>query len=443
TLFWNRGTSLRQVFAQSRESSSSLRHTKRKRRALSSSSHLLDSRHHELETRSLNDDSGIEPVVSTASSDPVVPNRGKIADDLVSNAPAFPPERRARAQRENIPLPTYDIAYTSFPARKHTPSQAEELDGWCEALVDLVTERFIHATFLARPSVVLPRNKTPAYRIAPAEGKGLGMFAARDLQTGDLILAERPLIMAPVRLPPSPEDFPDGMPISVTKRELSQAQFNSLERYLKTLLERMPPERSSAYRALKNIHEGDGRGPLVGRFRTNGLAVSEKYAYRGMPKFPGDLFSVVMDEISRVNHSCRPNAYWHFDTDLFAMFLRPYAGLGTLYKERKSVLASYGFGCTCKSCLDPVASDARLLEIDAFSRVQDPLAGDPSTALKTTLGRIALMRTEGAEGLRYYYILYVALEMLFRLTGNHARADGARKEIVQISWALFNKPRPN
>ncbi|KAI5831712.1 hypothetical protein K523DRAFT_164164 [Schizophyllum commune Tattone D] len=53
TLFWNRGTSLRQVFAQSRESSSSLRHTKRKRRALSSSSHLLDSRHHELETRSL------------------------------------------------------------------------------------------------------------------------------------------------------------------------------------------------------------------------------------------------------------------------------------------------------------------------------------------------------------------------------------------------------
>ncbi|KAL1729856.1 hypothetical protein EV714DRAFT_212070, partial [Schizophyllum commune] len=333
---------------------------------------------------------------------------------------------------------------------------AEELDGWCEALVDSATERSIHATLSARPSIVLPRNETPAYRVAPAEGKGLGMFAARDLQTGDLILAERPLIMAPVRLPPSLEDFPDGMPPSVTKRELSQAQFKSLERYLKTLLERMPPERSSAYRALKNIHEGDGSGPLVGRFRTNGLAVSEKYAYRGMPNFPGDLFSVVMDEISRVNHSCRPNAHCHFDTDLFAMFLRPvrpikageemyisYAGLGTLYEERKSVLASYGFECTCKSCLDPVASDARLLEIDAFSRVQDPLAGAPSTALKTTLGRIALMRKEGVEGLRYYYILYAALEMLFRLTGNHARADGVRKEIVQISWALFNKPRPN
>ncbi|KAL1717201.1 hypothetical protein EV715DRAFT_264817 [Schizophyllum commune] len=410
------------------------------------------------------DDPDIGPVVSTASSDPVIPNRGKIADDLVSDAPAFPPERRARAQGKNIPLPTFDIVYASFPARKPTPSQAEELDGRCEAIVDSATERLIHATLSARPSIVLPRNETPAYRIAPAEGKGLGMFAARDLQTGDLILAERPLIMAPVRLPPSPEDFPDGMPPSVTKRELSQAQFKSLERYLKTLLERMPPERSSAYRALKNIHEGDGSGPLVGRFRTNGLAVSEKYAYRGMPNFPGDLFSVVMDEISRVNHrlpidlfsSCRPNAHWHFDTDLFAMFLRPvrpikageeiyisYAGLGTLYEERKSVLASYGFECTCKSCLDPVASDARLLEIDAFSRVQDPLAGDPSTALKTTLGRIALMRKEGAEGLRYYYILYVALEMLFRLTGNHARADGVRKEIVQISWALFNKPRPN
>ncbi|KAL1699789.1 hypothetical protein EV121DRAFT_295849 [Schizophyllum commune] len=145
------------------------------------------------------DDPDIGPVMSTASSNPVIPHRGKIADELVSDAPAFPPERRARAQGKNIPLPTFDIVYASFPARKPTPSQAEELDGRCEAIVDSATERLIHATLSARPSIVLPRNETPAYRIVPAEGKGLGMFAARDLQTGDLILAERPLIMAPVR----------------------------------------------------------------------------------------------------------------------------------------------------------------------------------------------------------------------------------------------------
>ena len=57
--------------------------------------------------------------------------------------------------------------------------------------------------------------------------------------------------------------------------------------------------------------------------------------------------------------------------------------------------------------------------------------------------RVGPTNVNRVEGLRYYYILYVALEMLFRLTGNDARAVGVRKEIVQISWALFNKPRPN
>ncbi|KAL1717202.1 hypothetical protein EV715DRAFT_254114 [Schizophyllum commune] len=165
------------------------------------------------------------------------------------------------------------------------------------------------------------------------------------------------------------------------------------------------------------------------------------------------IFSVVLDDISRANHSCRPNASHFFDTKWFAMVLRPvrpikageeicisyFAGGCPPYEERKVELASYGFECKCEACLDPVASDARRLEI-ATPLESQLQRGDISGALKATLGRIALIRKEGLEELQQYKSLYVQLEMTFRLMGDLARAAEVKKESDRLSWAQFNEP---
>ncbi|KAL1660760.1 hypothetical protein GGF50DRAFT_130014 [Schizophyllum commune] len=255
--------------------------------------------------------------------------------------------------------------------------------------------------------------------------------------------------MAPVIHSPSAEDYPDGMPVDITQRELVQAQFGAAERQLERLVARMSPERRAAYNTLTNCHEGDGCGPLMGRFRTNGIGIEGKYKFMGQEDEAG-IFSVVLEDISRANHSCRPNASNFFDTKWFAMVLRAvrpikageeicisYYTVCAPYQERKTALASYGFECKCEACLDPVVSDARRLEIAAPMGSQGK---GISAALKATLGRIALIRKEGLEELMQYKSLYLQLEMSFRMMGDHARAAEVKKESDRLSWVQFNEP---
>ena len=107
--------------------------------------------------------------------------------------------------------------------------------------------------------------------------------------------------MAPVINAPGAEEFPDGVPVDITQRELVQAQFKAGERQIERLVAKMSPERRAAYDALTNCHEGDGCGPLMGRFRTNGIGIEGKYKFMGQEDEAG-IFSVVLDDISRANH---------------------------------------------------------------------------------------------------------------------------------------------
>ncbi|KAI4524668.1 hypothetical protein K525DRAFT_266806 [Schizophyllum commune Loenen D] len=287
-----------------------------------------------------------------------------------------------------IPAPDHGLIYMTVPARKETPPETEALDGWCEALVDSDTQRVLQAV----NPVSLPRNSTPAYRIGPVPGKGLGMIATRDLQAGDLIVAERPLVMAPKGIPISKEEFPDGISAMATVKEYMEARMIASERHFETLLSRMTPERRVAY---------------------EGLDERARPALSGSHDDGGTYYLVVFDDISRMNHSCRPNARPFFDTELFAMFIRPvrpirageelcisYCYLTSLYDERKADLASYGFECTCESCKDPVASDMRRMEISMLSQVGGSFSGNPAAILKETLRRIVLIRKEGLESLK-------------------------------------------
>ncbi|TRM58107.1 hypothetical protein BD626DRAFT_410981 [Schizophyllum amplum] len=258
--------------------------------------------------------------------------------------------------------------------------------------------------------------------------------------------------MAPILMPPGHDEFPDGLPPTVTKREVIGAQVRAGEKRYEELLARMTPARREAYLALFNCHEGDGCGPLTGRFRTNGIGAPGDYKFMDWPGEAGK-FSFVADDISRANHSCRPNAHPHFDYELFATVLRAvrpiqageeicisYVRRGVdNYEERKKSLAPYGFECSCPSCVDHVASDARRAIIATFNN-PEPVNRNPYYHIKRNLWKVSLIQEEGLEELTDYLSLHHHLRMGYRMMGDNVKAAEVRKREDQLNWVKFNKP---
>ncbi|OCH89528.1 SET domain-containing protein, partial [Obba rivulosa] len=175
---------------------------------------------------------------------------------------------------------------------------------------------------------------------AGAHAGGLGMFATADLGVGDLIVCERPIVVAP-QLLPVPRG-PDGKAAH--------------DMYDMGMSYQLGPERTDAYFALSNCF-GKPLSQFHGILNTNSLPVG------ALPGHDGACLAV-FKEISRVNHSCRPNAVysWHltsFTGQLRA--LRPiksgeqvfvtYLGFDQPRANRQQeVLEKYKFKCRCGAC---------------------------------------------------------------------------------------------
>lgn len=118
----------------------------------------------------------------------------------------------------------------------------------------------------------LPVPPEKVYRISEASGKGLGMYATQDIRAGDLIVAERPLLIAPR----SVSTARDGeIPEHLTMHQIHQVVIHDTEQVYSVLLERLDPDRKNAFMKLANSHRSDGSGPILGRVRTNGFGVDE------------------------------------------------------------------------------------------------------------------------------------------------------------------------
>ncbi|KAL1660765.1 hypothetical protein GGF50DRAFT_106030 [Schizophyllum commune] len=269
--------------------------------------------------------------------------------------------------------PVDAMLWTSFPGRNtdlNSHSAAERRDSWTEAIVDGLTKTEIFTP--SQPGFPHPveRPAIPAHRIASAgQGKGLGVFATRDIGPGELIIAERPLLMIPLGVPTA-----KNIPAHFTMKQMIQASLAEWEKALEMLVERMLPERREAFMKLANSHTTDGSGPILGRIRTNGIAASGLH-YQGK-RGPEGRFSATCELISRVNHSCSPNARYTFNKPTFTSRLRAvrdikageeititYSRLDVPSAERQKDLAPYGFVCTCDACRGGAESDARRVKI--------------------------------------------------------------------------------
>ncbi|KAL1755469.1 hypothetical protein FB107DRAFT_290811 [Schizophyllum commune] len=327
---------------------------------------------------------------------------------------------------------------TTFPAQwrdieQHTA--AERQDSWCDAVVDAATKREIFSQpGFPRP---VPRPSTPAHRIAPAGDKGLGVFATRNIKGGELILAERPLLMTPATIPPMSTNIPNHF----TLQQLTLAKMADWEIYLKQFVKRMLPDRYEKFMALANNHQHDGSGEILGRIRTNSFGVT---CFRYLRKTRDGPYSVVCDELSRFNHSCRPNATYHFDPKSFSMAVYAtrdikvgeemcvsYVSDFAPYEERKKNLAPYGIDCTCEACEDHVASDARRSEIVPF-RLPDSQA-DPEAELRRYLSQILLIEKEGLEHSRNYVQNHAGVAIVALGLGKKALATKYNARLAQLA----------
>lgn len=179
-----------------------------------------------------------------------------------------------------------------------------ELANYPNSWTECILRGFTKRTILSTPGYPQPLIKPPTscYRIGPSEN-GLGMFATRDIFIGDLIVAERPLMVTPrgLRLPTS-----IGFPADFTAEQRRQAAIFEWEKLLQASFDRMEPENQAAFMALANSHLEDGSGPVLGVIRTNGFEVA------GLDDpIPEGEYTGVCKIISRVNHR-----YWSYsETD--------------------------------------------------------------------------------------------------------------------------------
>ncbi|KAJ6593426.1 hypothetical protein B0H19DRAFT_1246198 [Mycena capillaripes] len=237
----------------------------------------------------------------------------------------------------------------------------------------------------------LVQPTTTTFRLHAAPGKGMGLFSKCALKAGDLILSERPLLVA------APKVLVPWNLSDTTIVDWDQHIANEMEKHYQVSVSRMRPDARAAYMALANTGE-----------------------HASTPNFGIALYQAVCKDISRLNHSCSSNTTYRFDMLSFSYRLfavrdiaedeeltLQYTYVDCSAAERRENLDRYAFLCTCASCTDAIASDPRRAAIFAFRSsvakwVCDHTLADDWLLVKCREA-LALIVLEGMESTPQYF----------------------------------------
>ncbi|RDB28333.1 SET domain-containing protein 5 [Hypsizygus marmoreus] len=295
---------------------------------------------------------------------------------------------------------------TTIPNREDGATLADYPDNWTECIFPGPRPAHAILNMPYFPSHV-PKPPMPRHRIHATSAMGLGFFATCDLRMGDLIFAERPLVVMPHALA-----VPVDNSTPLEQRPLAVAM--GYERVLEQLVQKMIPENWAALKALANVHKADETGPIFGIVKTNAFDIflNAEEASDAIP------YSAVFDKISRINHGCIPNAELKFDIHSFSYSLRPvrdikkgeqifvsYCDTNEGTAARRQALTPYGFVCSCPRCTDP-ASDGLRRQI---SKSLEPLfqyssASDQAAVLAESVMWMKTIEGAGLQILREYSV---------------------------------------
>ncbi|KAF1912737.1 hypothetical protein BDU57DRAFT_333557 [Ampelomyces quisqualis] len=239
------------------------------------------------------------------------------------------------------------------------------------------------------------------YIIEHSQGKGLGVYAAHDLDVGDLVMRESPALMI---VPPESVKT-TGYPMSAVTK-LVRTEFEALS------LADQEDIMSLTYHATTTEEATMDRLGII--FRTNSYKTGA-----GIGLFP---------KMARINHSCRPNASYYWSDKLNKRIIYAtrkitageeifvsYIPLLLAQEQRQKHLHRYGFECTCEACAQAHATkelsdDRRTTLSKAFADFEPQLTLTPpktqkskQRARKNARSSVQLIELVHQEGLADYY----------------------------------------
>ncbi|KAJ7169067.1 hypothetical protein C8R43DRAFT_1231727 [Mycena crocata] len=283
-------------------------------------------------------------------------------------------------------------------------------------------------------SLVHPEKIT--FRVDTAPGKGKGLFSACALKAGDLILTERPLLVCPRGLPSYRDE-------SCTMERFMEDSFNRLEHVYGASVQRMRPENKAAFMDLANCFKEDSSRPLLGRMRTNAMAVEGLCP--GIEGDQGD-YGGVCNALS-----CSPNTRPHFDKVSFSFRLYAardiavdeeltysYVDVACPAAERNTALEKYAFTCTGTACKDVPASDGRRAAAIAFTpkvfdwAVNHALSND--WLIDECRKQLALIAREGLEHRAEQYVATLMIMYAYICLGDEQRASEWAAKVDKFPW---------
>jgi hypothetical protein len=174
------------------------------------------------------------------------------------------------------------------------------------------------------------------YEIRPTPSMGLGMFAQCDIKRGELILAERPLLVV------------SSIP---TFAQFLQPNISDRDAFLQPCFDWLTPDNQAAYRALANSHIRMVVAHFTVSFELTASSHMEKWRR-------------INKEISRINHRCGARLPSSF-TDIQSS-CRPNA-------SHKSAFPT--FSCQLRAMLEIKKDDEIFV---TYCAISEPTPGTPS-----------------------------------------------------------------
>ncbi|EDQ99659.1 uncharacterized protein LACBIDRAFT_334800 [Laccaria bicolor S238N-H82] len=332
------------------------------------------------------------------------------------------------------------MVITTLPRVKSGATLDDEPDNWTECILAGPVKQRI----LSTPGFPQPVEKTAGekvnHRVGPSPFGGLGVFATRPLRTGDLIVAERPLLI-------SKRGIEMTRSKGLTQAEMIQVSMQEWEERLGVALKRMTDENRKAFMALANSHTEDGSGPILGIIRTNGYKVEG--LYDDHENDDDRAYSAVLNVMSRINHSCSPNTTHHFDMASLSFHLRAirdteegeelsssYCNIFQTKSERAELLAPYGIVCACTGCVGATKeTDLFRTEITKrFQKIQaDHLVWTKDHSRPNPLAAsLQLIEEMEKEGLRAAPLFFTLLAIVANVYSAVGHADDAIKYLEKL-----------
>ncbi|KAJ3980160.1 hypothetical protein F5890DRAFT_762014 [Lentinula detonsa] len=324
------------------------------------------------------------------------------ANQLIEDAPS-----------DMLDYELHELICSTQPAQLTNATRETNPDGWTECLLTGLMKQTILETPLFPQPLSQPNHSR--HRVGDASHKSTtlkplpGLYATQELDMGDLILSERPILIVPAMMRVG-ETFYQTLS-ELTQRERLDVARNQWQKALETVFARLSKEDQKEFWSLRDVHEKDGKKRIDGIVKTNGFAILG-LADPGLKDNLGAYTGVCL-VLSQLNHSCRPNVERYWDMPSFSMQLRATRRIAKdeeltvsfinqfePYAVRKKDLSLFDIVCSCQSCKNWIKEVS--------------LPGDQ--LIKRALVQISLLEDDGLENSPYYQdclttimVCYVAL----------------------------------